>query len=50
MKRRTVQHDPIATMEQDRGAAVIKSYLKLTDIAAAKPVVPVLVAKTESSK
>jgi hypothetical protein len=38
MKRRSVQHDPIATMEQDRGAVIVKSSFKLEDIADAKPV------------
>lgn len=38
MKRRSVQHDPIATMEQDRGAVVTKSSFKIEDIAEAKPV------------
>ena len=37
MKRRSVQHDPIATMEQDRGAVVTKSSFKIEDIAEAKP-------------
>jgi hypothetical protein len=41
MKRRSVQHDPIATMEQDRGAVIIRSSFKLDDIAEAKPVTPV---------
>jgi hypothetical protein len=40
MKRRSVQHDPIATMEQDRGAVIIKNSLKLANIAEAKPVAP----------
>lgn len=38
MKRRSVQHDPIATMEQDRGAVIVKSSFKMSDIAEAKPV------------
>ena len=40
MKRRTVQHDPIATMEQDRGAVIIRNSFKLGDIAEAMPVAP----------
>ena len=50
MKRRSVQHDPIATMEQDRGAVVVKNFMKLTDVAEAKPVAPVLVIKTEPTE
>lgn len=38
MKRRSIQHDPIATMEQDRGAVIIKNSFKIADIADAKPV------------
>jgi hypothetical protein len=40
MKRRSVQHDPIATMEQDRGAVIVKNSFKIANIAAAKPVAP----------
>jgi hypothetical protein len=38
MKRRSIKHDPIATMEQDRGAVIIKNSFKIADIADAKPV------------
>jgi hypothetical protein len=37
MKRRSVQHDPIETMEQERGI-VIKSPVSFMDIANAQPV------------
>jgi hypothetical protein len=47
MKRRSVQHDPIATMEQDRGAVVVKNSLKLADIAKAQPVAPAPAEPTE---
>lgn len=39
MKRRSVQHDPIATGERDRGAVVVQQAFTL-DIEQAVPVQP----------
>lgn len=47
MKRRSVQHDPIATMEQDRGAVVVKNSFRLADIADAQPVPPARAAEQD---